>query len=87
VGMDSEGNVIMGKDGVTPLSVNEWVTSLRESAPHLFKSASGTNATSQHGGKQAPILYRDLMSVKEKVDYQSTYGRDAFLKLPLSKGN
>lgn len=36
--------VILGKDGKTPLSPMEWAESLRETAPHLWPKAQGTNA-------------------------------------------
>jgi hypothetical protein len=36
--------VILGKDGKTPLSTIEWAESLRETAPHLWPKAQGTNA-------------------------------------------
>ncbi|ACT50872.1 hypothetical protein [Methylovorus glucosotrophus] len=48
--------VIMGKDGKTPLSPLEWAESLRESATHLWPKGTGTGAPgakngSQHAGK------------------------------------
>jgi hypothetical protein len=36
--------VVLGKDGRTPLSPIEWAESLRETAPHLWPRAQGTNA-------------------------------------------
>jgi hypothetical protein len=36
--------VILGKDGKSPLSPIEWAESLRETAPHLWPKAEGTGA-------------------------------------------
>lgn len=46
--------VILGKDGKTPLTPMEWAESLRETAPHLWPKAQGTNAPGSNagGGKQ-----------------------------------
>ncbi|PGP57105.1 hypothetical protein CN998_32605, partial [Bacillus cereus] len=44
IAVDKEGQAILGKDGKTPLTPLEWAESLRESAPHLWPRASGTNA-------------------------------------------
>jgi len=42
--------VILGKDGKTPLTPMEWAESLRETAPHLWPKAQGTNAPGSNGG-------------------------------------
>ncbi|KPD01955.1 hypothetical protein V5085_01730 [Moellerella wisconsensis] len=80
VAVDEDGNPVMGKDGRTPLSPVEWIESLKESAPHLFPAASGTDA-GKH--KQSGVhLKRSQMSAGDKADYIRRYGRDAYLKLP-----
>lgn len=48
---DTNGNVIYGNDGTSPLSVVAWVTSLKKSAPHLFPQSQGGGAT---GGRTGP---------------------------------
>lgn len=50
--IDDDGNVIakngddvvLGKDGKTPLTPEEWAATLRESAPHLWPRAQGSGA-------------------------------------------
>lgn len=37
-------DVVLGKDGKTPLTPAEWVDSLREAAPHLWPKAQGSDA-------------------------------------------
>lgn len=44
---DREGNVIYGEGTSEPMSVNEWVKSQMEVAPHLFKPSQGGG--SEHG--------------------------------------
>jgi hypothetical protein len=44
VPMDKSGAVIYGKDGSTPMSVNDWVANLKKQAPHLFLGSSGGGA-------------------------------------------
>lgn len=45
--------VVLGKDGRTPLSPIEWAESLRETAPHLWPRAQGTNAPGSAPGSAA----------------------------------
>lgn len=53
-------DIIIGKDGKTPLTPDEWAESLRETASHLWPRAQGTGANgSNHpaqGGKIDPKL-------------------------------
>jgi len=38
---DSNGNMVYGKDGTSPLSPGEWVKGLIKTAPHLFEPSVG----------------------------------------------
>lgn len=49
VPVDSQGNVVYGKDGSTPMSVVDWTTGLKKQAPHLFQGSQGGGA--QGSGK------------------------------------
>ncbi len=51
VAMNGE-EVVLGKDGKTPLSPSEWASSLRETASHLWPKAQGSNATGSGQGAQ-----------------------------------
>ncbi|RUW56728.1 hypothetical protein [Mesorhizobium sp. M8A.F.Ca.ET.021.01.1.1] len=44
------GEVVYGSDGATPMSAKEWLTMLRDEAPHFFK---GSNGGSAEGGAGA----------------------------------
>lgn len=81
VAVDANGDVLFGKDGKTPLSPVEWAESLKETAPHLFPRAEGTDAGGhkQHGGG---ALKRSEMSASDKAAYIRKHGQQAFLKLP-----
>lgn len=48
--MDSQGNTIYGKDGTNPMSVGDWVDSLKQSADHLFTPSNGGGAQGGAGG-------------------------------------
>jgi hypothetical protein len=80
VAIDKEGQAILGKDGKTPLTPLEWAESLRESAPHLWPRASGTNAPG--GGSGNAALKRSEMTPSAKREFITKHGQDAYLKLP-----
>lgn len=80
VAVDESGQTIMGKDGKTPLTPLEWAESLRESAPHLWPRATGTNALERVNGQAIPK--RSEMTSEQKRDYQRKHGQTAFLQLP-----
>ena len=40
----ADGQVIFGKDGKTPMPVDEWLISLRSTATHLFQGSTGSGA-------------------------------------------
>ncbi|EOQ68855.1 hypothetical protein [Acinetobacter pittii] len=44
VAVDTQGEVIIGKDGKTPLSPKEWVETLREQKPYFWPKANGTGS-------------------------------------------
>lgn len=62
--LDKDGKAIFGKDGKTPLAPEEWVESLRETAPHLWPKAAGSGATGS-GGKVTKSY--DEMSESERT--------------------
>lgn len=51
VAMESDGQTPkVGKDGVTPLSIDAWVDGLVTDAPHLFETNSGGGAVGSSAG-------------------------------------
>lgn len=47
---DSEGKIVYGKDGTTPLGIEEWSAGLKVVAPHLYMGSNGGGATGNVGG-------------------------------------
>lgn len=48
---DDKGQVIYGKDGTTPMAVEDWLVGLKKNAPHLFAGSQGGGAG---GGRNGP---------------------------------
>src|ERR1700756_1021524 len=63
---DAQGNVIYGKDGVTPKSIAEWVADTRKSAPHLF---AGFNGSGAGGGAGRGSVDVSKMTPAQKISY------------------
>lgn len=45
-----DGVVLRGEDGVTPMTMSEWLKQLKNNAPYFFKSSTGGGATGGSGG-------------------------------------
>lgn len=62
---DSDGKLIYGRDGNTPMSINDWVATLKDTAPHLYQPSSG-------GGASGPASSRSSsnanMSSTQKIE-------------------
>ena len=59
VAVNAQGEVINGKDGKTPLSITDWLTSLRESKPLLWGNPQGSNAPGSKSTGKVDILKAD----------------------------
>ena len=83
VAMTSDGVALGGKDG-NPIEMTEWMTGLREDAPHLFKTSSGGGG--RHGaGSNGTVPVnkkRSEMRLEEKTAYIREHGQEAYNKLP-----
>jgi hypothetical protein len=67
--------VILGKDGKTPLTPMEWAESLRETAPHLWPKAQGTNAPGSSAGSRGTQPKKaSAMTPAEKAAYIGEHG-------------
>ena len=52
VALDGDGDVVFGKDGKSPLQIDEWMDGLKERMPNLFAQPKGAGANgsgTQHG--------------------------------------
>lgn len=87
VQMGEDGQPVLGKDGSTPFNPAEWLDSMKESAPHWFPaSSSGSGSGSGNRGGGNPNANRSTMTPKEKSEYISKHGRDAYMALPAGGG-
>jgi len=75
-----DGNQLFNAKG-EPLAVNEWIDSMRESAPHYFRSAKGTNAKGG-GGKASSNQKRSDMSLADKSAFIREHGQEEYFNLP-----
>jgi hypothetical protein len=60
---DSDGNIIFGSGNSDPMSVEEWVKGLTETAPHLFGASTGSG--SKHGSNfngSSDTVSRDMFN-------------------------
>lgn len=75
VAKDSQGNVIYGTDGASPIKPIEWLKKLEEQTPFFFKSSQGGGAGGGSKGTgpltQAQI---DAMSPEEQMNYGRQHG-------------
>lgn len=63
------GTVLYGSDGTTPMTMSEWVGSLKEKSPHLFRQSNGggisPNAEQKFGGFTASQI--EKMTPEQKL--------------------
>jgi len=68
---DGNNNIIYGKDGTNPMSVNEWITGLHKTAPHLFDKSAGSGATGGAfgtGGKMDTSKMTSIQKIKAGLE-------------------
>jgi len=74
VDLDEHGTVVSkngddiryGKDGVNPLSPDEWMAGLKTEAPHLWPASTGSGAPAAHGGNGAGIDWDAITNPAER---------------------
>ena len=68
VAVNAQGEVINGKDGKTPLTVTDWLASLRETKPILWGTPQGSSAPGNkgNGGTKKP----SEMTTAERLEWQ-----------------
>lgn len=73
---DENDGAVLGKDGKTPMQVDEWLESQRESARHWFPPSKGAGATGAHGGGSAGEPDVSKMSRDEYAEWRKQKGMD-----------
>ncbi len=78
---NDKGEVIYGKDGTTPMPIDDWTLGLKKTAPHLFQGSSGSGAG---GGNGHGNLDVSKMTPTQKIAYGISQGGLAS-QLPMEK--
>jgi hypothetical protein len=73
--LDDQGTVVArdgddvryGKDGVNPLSPDEWILGLKTDAPHLWPPSSGGGAPPHHSGNGQGVDWNQIVSPTERL--------------------
>lgn len=78
VQMGSDGQPVLGKDGKTPFTPEEWFESMKEAAPHWFPSGgsgggAGGSGNGNAGGKTMKRSQFDGLSPTEKAKAVKAY--------------
>ncbi|MGB0298107.1 MAG: hypothetical protein ACPGC3_01485 [Paracoccaceae bacterium] len=60
--------VVYGRKGTGPMSMDEWFGSLEEQAPHLFKSSSGGGASGGVGVSGRKVSIYDQRSLNNSLE-------------------
>ncbi|UNH28187.1 hypothetical protein MNY64_05100 [Moellerella wisconsensis] len=82
VALDENGEVIIGKDGKTPLTPKEWIETIRENKPYFWPVAQGSGA--QGSGGASGKKWNDYTEA-ERADLART-NIDAFKQLQKTQG-
>lgn len=70
VQVDSDGKVVLGKDGKTPFSPIEWLESMKETAPHWFPAggSGGGGGGGNNGAGGVKTISREKFNQMSAVD-------------------
>lgn len=69
------GATLYGSDGITPMTPAEWISSLKESKPHLFQSSTGgggTGGDKKFGGFSVADVAK--MTPQQKLELANSQG-------------
>ena len=72
VARDDAGTLLFGKDGKSPLSPNEWLEGMKETAPHWFPAPSGGGAGGGSGGSTGGGFTISREDARNPQTYQVT---------------
>lgn len=67
---DKDGVVKLGKDGVSPYSMADWLESQKETNPHWWEASKGSNAPGSAGGGPSGAVDTSKMSFAEFEAYR-----------------
>lgn len=72
----ADGTVIYGSDGVTPMSVKEWLLKQREDSDFLFKGSKGGGASGSDQKQSGRLSAAELsgMTPQQRMNYARKHG-------------
>lgn len=73
---DSDGEIVIGKDGKTPVGIPEWLDEMKEKARHWFPGSRGAGAEGGVGsnGQSLSDAQIEKMSMPEYKEYRKKQG-------------
>lgn len=77
---DGKGQIIYGKDGTTPMAVEDWLVDLKKTAPHLFAGSQGSGAGGGRGG--SGVTDTSKLTAAQKIALGLSQGMSTMSKLP-----
>jgi hypothetical protein len=78
VALDKDGTTVLIKDTVDPLTIDKWVESLNDTAPHLFGTSTGTGANNPKYDANTKTMKRqtfDATSQKDRASFVKDGGK------------
>lgn len=86
VARSPEGTLLFGRDGKSPLTIEEWTLMQQDKYPYIFQPSSGAGTTQNSGkGKGGVRFKEDLNTSASKAKFIGDYGMEAYLNLPNKK--
>jgi hypothetical protein len=87
VARSSEGTLLLGRDGKSPMSIDEWTLMQQDKYPYIFRQSSGagTQQNSGKGGKGGVKFKEDLYTPAAKAKFIGDHGIESYLALANKK--
>lgn len=73
VAKDTKGSDMWAKDTTTPITIDQWVQSLSETAPHLFGTSEGTGAKNPKYDASTKTMNRQAFDAASQKDRASFF--------------
>jgi hypothetical protein len=83
VALNSDGTTILGRDGRSVLSPEDWLVEMQGKVPSMFKTSSGSGAKGSDAKSKGGVRFKeDLRDSAAKAKYIGDHGMEAYLDLP-----
>lgn len=86
VARSSDGTLLLGRDGKSPMNIEEWTLMQQDKYPYIFRTSSGAGAQPNSGKGRGGVKFKeDLSSAASKAKFIGEFGQEAYLNLPNKK--